>query len=59
MMKKEESWKMFEKTGGVREYLNYTACTSEGKLERKKEIKNDSNGYSNRDCVSNNANRGL
>lgn len=29
-MKKWESyWKRFEKTGDVRDYLNYTACTRE------------------------------
>ena len=59
MMKNEEFWKKFEQTGGVREYLDYTACTSEIKLDNKKEIRNDPNGYSNRDCVSDNAHWGL
>lgn len=56
-MKKEESWIKFEKTGAVIEYLNYTACTREEKLGCKKEIKNDPDGYGNRNCVVNDANR--
>lgn len=30
MMKAQEYWKQFELTGDIRDYLNYTACTSEG-----------------------------
>ena len=34
-MKKWESyWKRFEKTGDIRDYLNYTACTKENEDER-------------------------
>ena len=57
MVKNEESWKRFEQTGAIKEYLNYTACTSEKTLDSKKERKNDPNGYGNRDCISNNAHR--
>lgn len=56
-MRNDESWKRFEETGGIREYLDYTACTREGDLDYKKEKQNDPNGYCNRDCVSSNANR--
>lgn len=57
MMKKEESWNRFEKTGSIREYLKYTACTTEDELAAKKETKNDRNGYGNRDRTGNNVNR--
>lgn len=53
----EESWIRFEQTGDVREYLKYTACTSEKKLDCKKEISNDPDGDSDRNCVVDNANR--
>ena len=29
MVKAQEYWKLFEQTGDIRDYLNYTACTSE------------------------------
>ena len=29
MKKRDGYWKRFEKTGGVLDYLNYTACTRE------------------------------
>lgn len=29
MMESKEFWKKFEKTGDIRDYLNFTACTSE------------------------------
>ena len=57
MVKNEEFWKRFEQTGDVKDYLNYTACTSERELDTKKEIRDDRHGYSNRDCVSNNSYR--
>ncbi len=53
----EESWIRFEQTGDVREYLKYTACTSEKKLDCKKEINNDPKRDSDRNCVIDNANR--
>ncbi|MDD5937222.1 MAG: hypothetical protein PUC65_16925 [Clostridiales bacterium] len=53
----EESWERFEQTGDVREYLKYTACTSERKLDCKKEIKNEPDGDSYGDCLGNDANR--
>lgn len=31
MMRWEKCWKRFEKTGDIRDYLNYTACTREQK----------------------------
>lgn len=30
MMEALEYWNIFEQTGDIRDYLNYTACTSEG-----------------------------
>lgn len=29
MKKRESYWRRFEKTGDIRDYLNYTACTRE------------------------------
>lgn len=29
MVKAQEYWKLFEQTGDIQDYLNYTACTSE------------------------------
>lgn len=40
MMKSLEFWKIFEKTGEIRDYLNYTACTSEGE-QMEQPIKNN------------------
>lgn len=57
MVKNEEFWEKFEQTGAIQEYLNYTACTSEKPFDNKKEIKNDPDGYGNRDCISDNAHR--
>lgn len=57
-MRNEESWNRFERTGAIKEYLNYTACTNEKPFERKKENNDyDPDSYSNRDSASNNANR--
>lgn len=57
MVKREESWIRFEQTGDVREYLNYTACTREKKLDHKKEIKNDPDGNCDGDSTGHDANR--
>lgn len=58
-MKCNESWKKFEKTGDVRAYLNYTACTREEKPDRHKEKVNDSDNNSDGTCVSDHAHRRL
>lgn len=57
MVKNEEFWKVFEQTGDIKDYLNYTACTREREPETKKETRDDRYGYSYRDCISNNTHR--
>lgn len=48
MLKREGYWKRFEKTGDVRDYLNYTACTRETFPED--EVKDDDwNNHRERD----------
>ena len=47
-MKKWESyWKRFEKTGDIRDYLNYTACTREENEKESVELREmDATGLS-------------
>lgn len=59
MVNSSKYWSIFEQTGSIRDYLNYTACTSEGDLKTEKEIKNDRFDQCDRDRISNHANRGL
>ena len=41
MEKWEGYWKRFEKTGGVMDYLNYTACTKESFPDDEDEVEED------------------
>lgn len=50
MLKREGYWKRFEKTGDVRDYLNYTACTREMFLEDE-ERDNDRDNYRERNGI--------
>lgn len=72
MVKAQEYWKQFEQTGDIRDYLNYTACTSERDQvlqeaknqeevtqKREKETEHDRFYQCNRDCFSDHADWGL
>lgn len=58
MLKREGYWKRFEKTGDVRDYLNYTACTAETFSED--EVEEDGwNNHHERDGAVCHADRGI
>lgn len=51
MQKKDNYWKRFERTGGVADYLNYTACARECSDEPEEEdldLMDDLDRYSDR-----------
>ena len=49
MEKREDCWKRFERTGGVMDYLNYTACTKESFPDEDEVEEDDWNGHRERD----------
>ncbi len=49
MEKREDCWRRFERTGGVMDYLNYTACTKESFPEEDEVEEDDWNGHRERD----------
>jgi len=57
MTDRNKYWSIFEQTGSIHDYLNYTACTSEKELDTEKETNHDGINESDRDRFSNDANR--
>ncbi len=57
MTDRNKYWSIFEQTGSIHDYLNYTACTSENELDTEKETNNDGIDESDRNRVSDDANR--
>lgn len=62
MENRESSWHIFEKTGSILDYLNYTACTKEEQIQNNQYHDNgddraygSSAGESSWDCFVGNA----